>query len=117
VEEISDEDMAALRSAFSWGGRVAAAHTVTREILESQARLHAIQAAKIKAPVPAADWRGQHGPARPEVNAVAAALPDAQILVLAGQPHIADILDPETYAKHLVGFLQGSPRPDRVGHG
>jgi pimeloyl-ACP methyl ester carboxylesterase len=40
VEEISDEDMAALRSAPSWPGRVAAAHTVPREILgESQARL------------------------------------------------------------------------------
>jgi hypothetical protein len=33
VEEISDEDMAALRSAPSWLGRVAAAHTVPREIL------------------------------------------------------------------------------------
>jgi hypothetical protein len=34
VEEISDENMAALRSAPSWLGRVAAAHTVVpREIL------------------------------------------------------------------------------------
>ena len=32
VEELSDEDMAALRSAPSWPGRVAAAHTVPREI-------------------------------------------------------------------------------------
>jgi pimeloyl-ACP methyl ester carboxylesterase len=32
VEEISDQDMAALRSAPSWPGRAAAAHTVPREI-------------------------------------------------------------------------------------
>jgi pimeloyl-ACP methyl ester carboxylesterase len=31
LEEMSDEDMAALRAAPSWAGRVAAAHTVTRE--------------------------------------------------------------------------------------
>jgi hypothetical protein len=51
VEEIS-EDMAALRSAPSWPGRVAAAHTVTREISgETQARLEPEQAAKINMPV------------------------------------------------------------------
>jgi len=38
VEEMSDQDMAALREAPSWPGRVAAAHTVTREIAgEAQA--------------------------------------------------------------------------------
>ena len=48
VEEMSDDDMALLRSAPSWPGRVAAAHTVTRELVaETQARLEAEQAAKI----------------------------------------------------------------------
>jgi pimeloyl-ACP methyl ester carboxylesterase len=52
VEEISDEDMAALRSAPSWTGRVAAAHTVPREILgETQARLETDLAARINVPV------------------------------------------------------------------
>ena len=46
-------------------------------------------------------------PSKSQVGAVAAALPDAQRLVLAGQQHIADILDPETFAKHLLGFLHG----------
>jgi len=48
-------------------------------------------------------------PAKAEVAAVAAALPNAQQLVLPGQQHIADILDPETFAKHLLGFLHGRP--------
>jgi hypothetical protein len=46
-------------------------------------------------------------PSKTQVGAVAAALPYAQRLILAGQQHIADILDPETFAKHLLGFLYG----------
>jgi pimeloyl-ACP methyl ester carboxylesterase len=106
VEEMSDEDMAAVRSAPSWPGRVAAAHTVTREILgETQARLEAEQAAKINVPVLLVTGEESTDPARPEIDSVAAALPNAQILVLPGQQHIADILDPATFAMHLLGFL------------
>ncbi len=108
VEEMSDEDMGALRSAPSWPGRVAAAHTVTREIAgETQARLEAAQAAKISVPVLLITGEESSDPAKREVGAVAAALPDAQLLVLAEQQHIADILDPATFAKHLLGFLHG----------
>jgi pimeloyl-ACP methyl ester carboxylesterase len=32
VEDVSDEDMAAIRSAPSWSGRIAAAHTLPREL-------------------------------------------------------------------------------------
>jgi pimeloyl-ACP methyl ester carboxylesterase len=108
VEEISDEDMAALRSAPSWPGRVAAAHTVPRETLgESQARLQPEQAAKITMPVLLLTGEKSTDPAKAQVGAVAAVLPDVQRLVLAGQQHIADIMDPETFAKHLLGFLHG----------
>jgi pimeloyl-ACP methyl ester carboxylesterase len=108
VEEISDEDMATLRSAPSWRGRIAATHTVPREILgESQARLKTEQAAKINMPVLLLTGEESTDPSKTKVDAVAAALPDAQRLVLARQQHIADILDPETFAKHLLGFLHG----------
>jgi pimeloyl-ACP methyl ester carboxylesterase len=108
VEEMSDDDMAALRSAASWPGRVAAAHTLPREILgESQARLQPEQAAKINMPVLLLTGEESTDPSKAEVGAVAAALPDAQRLVLARQQHIADILDLETFAKHLLGFLHG----------
>jgi len=106
VEEMSDEDMAMLRRAPSWPGRVAAAHTVTREILgESRARLDAEQAVKISVPVLLMIGEKSSDPARRGVGAVAAALPNARLLVLAGQQHIADILDPENFAKHLLEFL------------
>jgi pimeloyl-ACP methyl ester carboxylesterase len=85
VEEMSDEDMDALRSAPSWPGRVAAAHTVTREISgETQARLEAAQAAKISVPVLLIIGEESADPAKREVGAVAAALPDARLSVLPG---------------------------------
>jgi hypothetical protein len=39
------------------------------------------------------------------VEAVAAALPNACIVVLEGQEHVADVLAPETIAGHLIAFL------------
>jgi pimeloyl-ACP methyl ester carboxylesterase len=108
IEDMSDDDMGALRSAQSWPGRLAAAHTVTREILgETQARLDAAHAANITVPVLLITGEESADPAKREVGAVAAALPDARLLVLAGQQHIADILDPATFAKHLLSFLPG----------
>jgi pimeloyl-ACP methyl ester carboxylesterase len=81
---------------------------VTREILgETQARLETAQAAKITVPVLLITGEESSDPAKREVGAVAAALSDARLLVLAGQQHIADILDPATFAKHLLGFLHG----------
>jgi pimeloyl-ACP methyl ester carboxylesterase len=106
VEDVSEADLAALRAAPSWPGRVAAAHTLPREISgEAQARLELEQAAKIRGPVLLVTGEESTDPARSEVGAVAAALADAQQLVLPRQQHIADILDPETFAKHLLDFL------------
>ena len=52
---------------------------------------------------------GEEGsdPANSEVGAVAAALPDERLLVLPRQQHIADILDPDTFANDLFEFLHG----------
>jgi hypothetical protein len=88
---------------------------VTRELLgETQAQLEPEQAAKINVPVLLVIGEECTDPAKPEIEAVAAALPDAQILVLAGQQHIADILDPATFAEHLLGFLRPDSAP-RIG--
>ena len=112
VADVSDEDMAALRSAPSWSGRVAAAHTLPREILgETRARLVPEQAVAIGVPVLIVTGKESTDPAKAEADTVAAALPNARQLVLTGQQHIADILDPETFAKHkhLLEFLHGHP--------
>lgn len=108
VEEMSDADIAAFKAAPSWPGRVAAAHTISREIRGEQTAWLDLQvAAKITAPVLLLMGECSTDPARPAVEAVAVALPDARIVVLPGQEHVADVLAPETFAGHLFAFLNG----------
>jgi hypothetical protein len=40
---------------------------------------------------------------------VAAALPDARIVYLDGQQHIADVLAPDQFAEHVLEFLHERP--------
>jgi hypothetical protein len=54
-------------------------------------------------------------PAKAAVAAVAAALPDVRLLMLDGQQHVADILDPGTFATHLLEFLQSDAQPVEGG--
>lgn len=108
VEPVTDEDLEALRSAPSWAGRVAAAGTVPREIrAETQAWLDPLTIASITCPVLLVTGEVSADPSRAHVEAITAALPDARHLVLPSQTHIADILDPQTFARHLLAFLHG----------
>jgi pimeloyl-ACP methyl ester carboxylesterase len=110
LEDLSDEDMAAFKAAPSWPGRVAAAHTITREIRgERTARLDAELARRITVPVLLVTGDHSTDPSRAHVDHVAAALPEARILVLAGHGHVADVLDPEGFAAQTVPFLLGDP--------
>jgi pimeloyl-ACP methyl ester carboxylesterase len=105
-ELLSEEDMAALKSAPSWPGRVAAATTVPRELRgELTARLEPEVAAKITVPVMLLTGEESTDPARAQIEAVAKALPDARVLELKGQGHVADVLEPEVFAGHLLAFL------------
>jgi pimeloyl-ACP methyl ester carboxylesterase len=108
IEDFSDEDMAAFKAAPSWPGRVAAAHTVTREMRgESTARLDPESAARITGPVLLVVGDASTDPSRAEVETVRAALADARVAVLEGQGHVADALAPELFAAHVVPFLLG----------
>jgi pimeloyl-ACP methyl ester carboxylesterase len=109
LETMSDDEMAALRAAPSWAGRVAAAHTVTREVRgETGAHLDPDVAAKIRVPVLLLTGAASTDPARPQAETVAAALPDARVEVIEGQKHVADILEPEKFAARLLRFLGGA---------
>lgn len=106
LEDISDEDMAALRAAPSWAGRVAVAHTVTREIRgETTARLDPVLAARITAPVLLLTGALSSDPAQPHAETVAETLPNARVEVIPGQQHVADILQPADFAARLLHFL------------
>lgn len=52
--------------------------------------------------------RGRGG-LRADYETIAAALPDAQVIILDGQQHIAIDLIPEAFAGHVLGFLRDQP--------
>jgi pimeloyl-ACP methyl ester carboxylesterase len=45
-------------------------------------------------------------PSHSAIDAVAAALPDARIVVLSGQEHVADLFIPALFAEQLLAFLR-----------
>jgi pimeloyl-ACP methyl ester carboxylesterase len=104
---MSDEDWKAVRAAPSWAGRVAAAHTITRECrAESRARLDPLRAARITVPVLLLTGENSRDPSHAEIEAVRAVLPDARIVTIAGQEHVADVMVSDVFARHLLAFLQ-----------
>lgn len=106
LEDMSDEDIAVFRAAPSWPGRVAAAHTITREIRgELTAHLDPGFASRITVPVLLVTGENSADASKADIERVAAVLPDARILVLDGQEHVADVLDPEAFVPRVVQFL------------
>lgn len=102
-----DAEIDALREQPSWRLRVEAAHTIPRELgAMADARFDPEQAASIAVPTLLLTGSESHDPAAHEIEDVAAALPDARIVVLEGQEHVADILVPDVFAEQVVAFLR-----------
>lgn len=108
VLHLTEEQLDAYRRQPSWPARVAAAHTLPRELAVRDDQLFDPQrAASIT--IPALLLEGGDTPAgfTAGVRTVAATLPNARIAVLEGQGHTADVLAPELVADHLIAFLGG----------
>jgi len=104
---LSDDDIQAMRALPSWQGRVDAALTLPRELRAcATARLDATQAAQIKVPTLLLTGEVSLDAAKFDIDAVAAALSDARVVVIEGQQHVADIMVPEIFAGHLFAFLR-----------
>ncbi len=101
----TEEELEIVRSQPSWPGRVAAAHTLPRELrVHDEHRFDPRQAARIT--VPTLLLVGADAPDRFQPQPVLEALPDGHIAELAGQEHEADIVAPELVAEQLVAFLR-----------
>jgi pimeloyl-ACP methyl ester carboxylesterase len=105
---LSEAELDAVRAQPSWSNRVAAAHTIPREIRAFDAfPFDPVLAAGIGCPTLL--MVGTESPQwGPEAKAVARALPDARIVRLEGQGHAADLLAPDAVAAPLLAFLRGS---------
>lgn len=102
-----DNDIDALRAQPSWTARIAAVHTVPRELRgQLTVPFDPAMAARITIPTLLLVGSDSSAPEVAEVDIVAGAMPNARIGVLDGQQHAADVLVPEVVAEHLVAFLE-----------
>lgn len=104
----TEDELRALRAQPSWQARVAAAHTIPRELQAvTDAPLVAEQARRISARALLLVGSDSTDASVADVEAVAAALGDARVVVLAGEQHVADVLAPDVVAGHVLPFLRG----------
>lgn len=107
VVRMPEAEFAVYRSLPAWPARIAAAHTMPRELrAESKAPFDPEHAAKITVPVLMLVGGDSPDNVTADPQTVAAALPDARIVVLDGQQHIAMDLVPEVFADHVLAFLR-----------
>jgi pimeloyl-ACP methyl ester carboxylesterase len=104
---LSDEEIDDLRSQPSWANRVAAAHTVPRE-LRSLPDSNFVTEQTKRVRVPALVLVGGDTPDRFQAGAetIVASLPDARLAVLEGQDHGAEMFAPAAVAEQVLAFLQ-----------
>jgi pimeloyl-ACP methyl ester carboxylesterase len=107
IARMSEDEIRRIKEAPSWPARVAAAHTVPREVRAfGQQAFDAGIAARIGVPVLLLVGAETPADIKADPEVVAAALPDARITALQGQMHMAHLTDPSTFAAVLLAFLR-----------
>ena len=99
-----EAEVAAIRAMPSWPSRVAAAHTLPRE-LGVALTVDPAEVMAVRQPTLLLVGGDSPQPVRDENRVLAEALDAVTVVELAGQQHIADQLDPEGFARHLLRFL------------
>jgi pimeloyl-ACP methyl ester carboxylesterase len=104
VMRLPAADFEVYRALPAWQARIAAVHTVPRELVTPV--FDPDQARQITVPV--LMLVGEHSPADIQAGpeTVAAALPDSRSTVLKGQQHVAMDLIPEAFAEIVLTFLR-----------
>ena len=106
IVRVPPHEMEILRAAPSWPARVAAAHTILREMRGSNE--YVFEPARFSAVTsPALLLLGGDSPAffKAAIEAVHAALPDSQVVVMPGQQHTAMNTAPELFSREVLQFL------------
>jgi pimeloyl-ACP methyl ester carboxylesterase len=96
------------RASPAWPARVAAAHTLPRELRAHEA--YRLDAARFKhLSIPTLLLLGGDSPSffKASIEALAAALPNSQVVVMPGQQHIAIDTAPKLFVGEVVRFLKG----------
>jgi pimeloyl-ACP methyl ester carboxylesterase len=107
IVRVPPHELEALRSVPAWQGRVAAAHTILREIyaLERYPPLNPSDFESFSTPTLL--LLGGDSPAyqKENIQSLHAALPNSRIVALPGQQHIAMNTAPDLFAREVLAFL------------
>jgi pimeloyl-ACP methyl ester carboxylesterase len=104
---LTNEEIAHQRAQPAWPNRIAAAHTVPRELrVPPDGAFSAEQMKTVAAPALVLVGSDTPRPYRENALAVAAALPGSELVILDGQGHGAEVLAPEDVAEPVLAFLR-----------
>jgi len=105
--QMTDEQLEPFKQQPSWPARVAAAHTLPREIeIPPEQIFDPGRAAQIAVPTLILQGRDTPPGFKADVETVADAIRDVRVAKLDGQGHSGDILAPEAAADLLLAFLR-----------
>jgi pimeloyl-ACP methyl ester carboxylesterase len=103
---VPPDQLALMQSLPAWKARVAAAHTIPRELHEAQTyRWHPEQFAAVSTPTLLLLGGASPPPFRYAIEAVHAGMASSRIAVLPGQHHVAIDTAPELFLRETLGFL------------
>jgi pimeloyl-ACP methyl ester carboxylesterase len=107
IAGMSEQELAIMRSEPVWQARMAAAHTIIRELVDEEYVLEPERFKDLK--VPTLLLSGSESPEflRRATEMVHIALPNSRIVVLQGQHHIAMRTAPEMFVRAVTEFLLG----------
>lgn len=107
VVKMPAEEVDSVKAGPTWPARVAAAHTIPRELRAfGEQPLAPEQAARLTVPVLLLVGGDSPEEIRADPEIVAKALPDARIRVLEGESHIAHLTAPSAFAGEVLSFLR-----------
>ncbi len=103
---LNPEEVEQIRALPTWPERVAAAHTVTREVSAEEAySVNPDRFRDLATPVLLLLGEKSPGWARDGTERIQAALPNARVAILRGQGHAATMTAPELVAGEIDRFL------------
>jgi pimeloyl-ACP methyl ester carboxylesterase len=115
---VDEEQLAWMRAQPMWPSRMAAAHTLPRE-LENEPNITLAEASlrSISAPVLFVIGELNERSLRPQVEPLCSIVPDARIAVLPGQGHLAIDTAPALLANAIIRFVDSARNSMTIGNG
>jgi len=105
IAGVPEDQLASLQKEPVWAARLAAAHTISRELVDEDYILDPLRFKDLN--VSTLLLSGSESPdfLRAATKAVHAALPNSRIVVMPGQQHVAMSTAPEPFVRLVTGFL------------